>query len=378
MHFALVAGELSGDLLGAALIRALRARFPTARFSGVAGPQMRAEGCEAIASIDALSLMGIAEVLPALPRLLRLRAQLVARFTRERPDCVIGIDAPDFNLGLERRLRQRGLRTVHVVSPSVWAWRAGRVHGIVRSVDLLLCLLPFEPACYAGHALRAEFIGHPLADELQPGPAQPARQALGLPATGPLLAVLPGSRAGELKYLAAPFAQAVAALHRARPGLQVVSPLARPGLRAPLQAAMHRYAPDVPWTLVEGRAREAMQAADAVLLASGTATLECLLLGRPMVVGYRTNALTAWLLLRAGMLKTRHVSLPNLLCDAAVVPERLQDRLDPQRLADDLQALLEPGAARRAQLDAFDRVREVLKADAGARAADAIARLLGT
>lgn len=378
MRFALVAGELSGDLLGAALIRALRQRHPQARFYGVAGPRMIAEGCEAIASIETLSLMGIAEVLPALPRLFRLRAQLLRRFSADRPDCVIGIDAPDFNLGLERRLKQRGVRTAHVVSPTVWAWRAGRVRGIARSVDLMLCLLPFEPAFYSGHGVQAEFVGHPLADELQPGAPGPARQALGLASDGPLLAVLPGSRAGELRHLAAPFAQAAAALHRQRPDLRLVTPVAKPGLRPVLEAALRMHAPQVPWTLVDGCSREVMQAADAVLLASGTATLECLLLGRPMVVAYRTGTLTAWLLLKAGLLKTRHVSLPNLLCDAAVVPERLQDQAGPAQLAADLLPLLAPGAARQAQLQAFDRVRSVLRLDAAARAAAAIDRLLRT
>ena len=189
MQFALVAGEISGDILGAALIRALRQRYPAARFYGVAGPRMIAAGCEAIESIEALSLMGIAEVLPALPRLLRLRAQLVKRFAADRPDAVIGIDTPDFNLGLERRLRQRGLKTVHVVSPSVWAWRQGRVKGIARAVDLMLCLLPFEPAFYAGRSVQAAYIGHPLADELDDtmSPAV-ARSGLGITAEGPVVA----------------------------------------------------------------------------------------------------------------------------------------------------------------------------------------------
>ena len=180
MHFALIAGELSGDILGAALIRALRVRYPQARFSGVAGPRMLAEGCEAVESIEALSLMGIAEVLPAIPRLLKLRAALVERYVRERPDAVIGIDAPDFNLGLERRLRDRGLKTVHVVSPSIWAWRENRVHGIKKAVDLMLCLFPFETGIYGQHDVPAAYIGHPLADDLDDSVTSAAgRQALG-------------------------------------------------------------------------------------------------------------------------------------------------------------------------------------------------------
>jgi lipid-A-disaccharide synthase len=376
-RFALVAGELSGDILGAALVVALRQRFPDATCYGVTGPRMAAAGCASIASVDALSVMGLAEVLPALPRLFRLRRQLLERFTHDRPDVVIGIDAPDFNLGLERRLRERGLKTVHLVSPSIWAWRRGRVKGIARAVDLMLCLLPFEPRFYAAHGVRAEYIGHPLADELdsrQP-PAQ-ARAALGLAQDEKVVAVLPGSRGGELKYLAEPFARAAARLHARNPGLHVVTPVAKPELRGPLEAAIAAHAPNVPWTLLEGRSREAMRAADAVLLASGTATLECLLLGRPMVVAYRTSALTAWLMLKAGLLKTRHVSLPNLLSADPVVPELLQAAATPERLAAEVQTLLDDAGARQRQIAQFDAVHAELRRDAAQRAAQAIASLL--
>lgn len=377
MRFALVAGEISGDILGAAIIRALRERFPDATFYGVAGPRMIEAGCEPIESIEALSVMGIAEVVKVLPRLFALRAQLVERFANDEPDCVIGIDAPDFNLGLERRLRRRGLKTVHVVSPTVWAWRKGRIHGIAQSVNLMLCLFPFETQHYAGTGIRAAYIGHPLADQLDAGTAPaPARQALGLPPSQPLVAVLPGSRAGELAHLAVPFAKTVAWLHQRKPELRFVTPLAKPSLRAPLERAIAQHAPGVPWTLIDGRSREAMQAAEVVLIASGTATLECLLLGRPMVVGYRTAALTAWLMLKAGLLKTRHVSLPNLLCAQPLVPEYLQERLVPERLGEELLALLDDAWRRQRQLDQFDAVRRELKRDAAAQAAAAIKKLL--
>lgn len=377
MRIALVAGELSGDILGAALIGALRQRFPQARFYGVAGPRMVAAGCDAIESIEALSLMGIAEVLPALPRLFRLRAALVARFAQDRPDVVIGIDAPDFNLGLERRLRERGLKTVHVVSPSVWAWRQGRVKGIAKAVDLMLCLLPFEPKFYAGHGVRAEYIGHPLADELDDRvSAGEARAQLGLQEGGPVLAFLPGSRGGELKYLARPFAQAAALLHQRVPGLRVLTPLAKPKLRPVMQAAIAEFAPQVSWTLLDGQSREAMRAADAVLLASGTATLECLLLGRPMAVAYRTAALTAWLVLDLGLLKTPYVSLPNLLAAEPLVPELLQKQASPEALAQEMQKLLAEPARRSRQLEQFSAVRTELRRDGAALAAAAIANLL--
>lgn len=377
MRIALVAGEISGDILGAAILRALKSRFPQARFYGVAGPRMIAEGCEAIESIEALSLMGIAEVVPALPRLFRLRATLLERFAADRPDCVIGIDAPDFTLGLERRLRERGLRTVHVVSPSVWAWRQGRVKGIAKSVDLMLCLFPFEPKFYAEHAVPAEYIGHPLADQLDETvePAQ-ARGELGLAPEGSLVAVLPGSRGGEMKYLAAPFAQAVALLAAQHPGLRFVTPVAKPKLRQALLQAIATHAPRADWTVVDGRSRECMQAADAVLLASGTATLECLLLGRPMVVAYRTSALTAWLMLKLGLLKTRYVSLPNLLASEPTVTELLQHDATPDRIATEVGALLGDAGRRQRQLRAFDAVRLELRRNAAERAADAIAALL--
>jgi len=376
MHIALIAGELSGDLLGAALMTALKARFPEAQFSGVAGPRMLAAGCQPQAGIEALSLMGIAEVLPAIPRLVKLRAELVRHYVRERPDVVIGIDAPDFNLGLERRLREQGVKTVHVVSPSIWAWREGRIHGIKKAVDLMLCLFPFETAIYAEHGVPAAYIGHPLADELGDA-AAPAegRVALGL-SEAPTLAVLPGSRGGEVGKLAVPFAQTVARLAAEVPGLQVLTPVAKPGLKAAIEAAARAQAPGVPWTLLDGDSRRAMQAADAVLLASGTATLECLLLGRPMVVGYRISPITAFLVRRFGGLKINQAALPNLLCGRTVVPEFLQEVCTPEQLAPPLATLLREPAARAAQRAAFDAVRSELRRDAAAHAAEAIAKLL--
>ncbi|WP_293372133.1 lipid-A-disaccharide synthase [Nevskia sp.] len=377
MHFALIAGEASGDLLGGTLIPALKALFPDARFSGVTGPRMRAAGCETIASIDRLSVMGIAEVLPKLPDLFRLRAELVDRLSADRPDVVIGIDAPDFNLGLERRLRERGLTTVHLVSPTVWAWRQGRVKIIARSADLVLCLFPFEPKFYEGHGVRAEYVGHPLAEELaEPRSQAEARRALGVLANGPCLAVLPGSRGGELAKLAVPFAQTAALLAARLPGLSIVTPIAKPGLRPAMERAIAECAPGLDWKLVDGHSREAMRAADVVLLASGTATLECLLLDRPMVVGYRLAGFTAFLLQTLGMLKIRNVSLPNLLAAEAVVPEFLQQQLQPSAMADALQALLTDAAARDRQLSRFAAVRSELRRNAAQASAQAIAELI--
>jgi lipid-A-disaccharide synthase len=377
MRFALVAGEISGDILGAALIAALKRKFPQATFYGVAGPRMVAAGCVAIESIEALSLMGIAEVVQELPRLFKLRAQLVERFTRDKPDCVIGIDAPDFNLGLERRLKQRGLKTVHLVSPTVWAWRQGRVKSIAASVDLMLCLFPFEPKFYADHAVSATYVGHPLADELNDDVLQAdARRLLRMPESGYVVAILPGSRGGELKYLAEPFAQAAAWLHQRLPDVRFVTPIAKPKLRAQMQQVIAQHAPQVSWSLLDGQSREAMRSADAVLLASGTATLECLLLGRPMVVAYRVAALTASILRGLGMLKVDKVSLPNLLAAEAVVPEMLQEAVTPEALGQELYVLLRSTYMQQRQIEQFDAVRLELRRDSAALSADAIAKLL--
>lgn len=375
-RIALVAGELSGDLLGGALVRSLRCRFPHAHIYGVAGPRMVEAGCEAIESIEQLSVMGLAEVLPAVPRLLKLRARLVERFAADRPDVFIGLDAPDFNLGLAKRLRARGLRTVHVVSPTIWAWRPGRVKGIARAVDLMLCLFPFEPQHYEGSGVLARYIGHPLANELDDSVRpEAARAAIGLVGEGPLVAILPGSRGGELKYLAEPFARAAALLHDRIPGVRFVTPIAKPSLEAGLRAASSAHAPHCRWTLLQGQSREAMRAADVVLLASGTATLECLLLGRPMVVAYRASALTAWMMLDLGLLKSRYVSLPNLLAPEPTVTELLQNAASPEALANEVQALVEQPQRRGRQLAAFDAVRRELRCDAAEQAAQAIAEM---
>lgn len=376
MRFALIAGEASGDLLGGALLRALRARFPDAQFYGVTGPRMREAGCDSLDSIDRLSVMGLAEVLPKLPDILRLRGQLARRLAADRPDCVIGIDAPDFNLPLERKLREQGIPTVHVVSPTVWAWRPGRVKNIARAVDLILCLFPFETRFYAEHHVKAEYIGHPLAEELaDPASCADARRQLGLPG-GPCLAVLPGSRGGELKYLAEPFVQAAAWLARQLPELSFVVPLAKPALRPLFEQAIAAHAPGLRWTLVDGHSREAMRAADAVLVASGTATLECLLLERPMVVGYRVSAFSAWLVRSLRLFKIERVSLPNLLCQDAVVPEFLQEQVRAEELGPALLDLLQSPVARARQTVQFAAVQRELKRDAAASAAAAIARLL--
>jgi lipid-A-disaccharide synthase len=369
----LVAGESSGDNLGAGLIEALRARAPGARFVGVAGPRMQAAGCERIADSDELAVMGLFEVLHHLPRLVRLRARVRREMLALRPDVFVGIDAPEFNLGLAAPLHAAGVRTVQYVSPQVWAWRRGRAARMARFLDLVLCLLPFERGVYDDAGLRAIFVGHPLADQL---PLEPdrgaARRALGIPDGQRLVAVLPGSRAGEVYRLAGDFAGALAWIAERRPGLAFVAALAGEGTRAAFESALARRAPGVPVRVVLGQAQAALTAADVVLVASGTATLEALLCKRPMVVAYRLGALTAFLLRGLGLMKAPFFAQPNLLAGRAVVPELAQGEVTPERLGRALERWLdEPDAV--AELEAlFTAIHRQLRQDASAQAAEAV------
>jgi lipid-A-disaccharide synthase len=304
LRVGLVAGEHSGDTLGAALIAALRERVPHLECFGVAGPKMVAAGCQSWAGADELGVMGLAEVLSHLPRLLRLRGQLRRRFLAARPDVFVGIDAPEFNLGLARHLKAAGIRTVQYVSPQVWAWRQGRVRTIGAAVDLVLCLLPFETEFYAAHGVRAEFVGHPLADQIPlESDRAGARAALGLPAGAAVVALLPGSRMSEVSRLGAPFAAAARHLAAAAPEMRFIAPMASAATRESFARDIAQL-PGVPHIeLLDGQAQRALAAADGVIVASGTATLETLLTGRPMVVAYRVSAITAFLLRSLGLVK---------------------------------------------------------------------------
>ncbi|WP_370300068.1 lipid-A-disaccharide synthase [Abyssibacter sp.] len=375
MRIAIIAGEASGDILGAGLITALKQRVPNLEAFGVSGPRMEAAGCESLASIDVLSVMGLVEVLKEVPRLFRFRKQLIRQIVARKPDVVVGIDAPDFNLGLERRLRARGIKTVHYVSPSVWAWRQGRVKGIANSVDLMLTLLPFEAEFYRDSGVPVRFVGHPLADAIpeDPDPLE-ARAVLGLPASGRVLALLPGSRGSEIERLGLPFLDAAERLCAGIPDLHCVLPAANDKARTRIEALLEGR--NLPLTVVDGQAQTAMAASDVVLIASGTATLETLLVGRPMVVAYATNAFTAWLMLDAGLLKSPHVSLPNLLIDEPVVPELLQEAASVEMLTGVTRLLLTRPAYAQAQTRQFAAVREALRQDADSRAAEAVLELV--
>lgn len=367
---ALVAGEASGDILGSGLMRALKARHPHVRFIGVGGPLMEAEGLQSCFPMERLAVMGLVEVLGRLRELLKRRKDLIQTLIDEKPDVFIGIDAPDFTLAIELQLRKVGIKTVHYVSPSVWAWRQKRVLKIREGCDLMLTLLPFEARFYEEQGVPVRFVGHPLADTIPlDADRQAARTALGLP-QGPLVALMPGSRGGEVGRLGALFLDAAERVRQLVPGVRFVSPCANPARRAQLEQMLEGR--ELPVTLLDGQSHQALAACDAVLIASGTATLEALLYKRPMVVAYRLAPLTYWILKR--MVKSPYVSLPNLLAQRPLVPELLQDAATPEALAQALAPLVTEGAQ---QTEGFDRIHRTLRRDASNQAAEAVLALLG-
>ena len=366
-----LAGEPSGDLLGAGLMAALRARCPDVRFVGVGGPNMVAQGLHSLVPLQQLSVHGFVDPVLRLPSLLRVFLAVRRAVRDAGAHAFIGIDFNVFNLLLERSLRKAGTRTVHYVSPSVYAWRRGRVHRVARATDLLLTLFPFEPPLYAAAGARAVFVGHPLADELTAGAAGPARAALGIDGA-PLLALLPGSRRSEVRLMGATFVAAAAHLLETHPRAHFVVPCVNREVRAHMQACVAASEIAGRVTLLDGQSRLAMTAADAVLVKSGTGTLEALLLERPMVVAYRLGAITAAIVRR--LLRTPFVALPNILAGRRVVPELLQEDATPAALAAALAGVLAAPDASRA---ALREIAGTLRRDASARAADAVLALLG-
>ncbi len=378
LRIGITAGESSGDILGAGLIRAIRARVPDAQFEGIAGPEMIAAGCKPLAHAEALAIMGIAEILTHLPRLLWLRRRLRRHFLRQRPDVFIGIDAPDFNLSLEAGLHKAGIRTVHYVSPSIWAWRSRRVYTVGGATDLVLTLLPFEKALYEKHGFRAEFVGHPLADIAPRVPDRSGlRKSLHLPPEGQLVALLPGSRRTEVERLGPLFLDTAQWLAEELPELKFIIPAATPALSRLIKNQVRMLKPDLPVSVVEGHARDVLGAADVALIASGTATLEAMLWRCPMVVAYRVAASSYALVRGLGLLRVTHVSLPNLLAGRAVVAEFLQYRAIPYNLSTAILKLLRNQAERAAQLEAFAALSSMLQRGADQRAAEAVLELLG-
>lgn len=371
----LVAGETSGDILGAGLIRALRQHLPSVRFVGVAGPLMQAEGCEAWYEMEELAVMGIVEVVERLPRLLSIRRDLTRRFSDLRPDVFIGIDAPDFNITLEGRLKRRGLRTIHYVSPSVWAWRQKRVFKIGRATDNVLAFLPFEKAFYDRHQIPCQFIGHTLADAMPLDPDRLAARAhLGIDPGARCLALLPGSRRSEVDMLSADFLRTAVLLSQQFPGLEVLVPLVNAQRRQQFEAIHAEVAPRLRVHLLDGQARAAMVASDATLLASGTAALECMLAKCPMVVGYRMKPFTFWLAQK--LVKTDFVSLPNLLAGRELVKELLQQECVPDKLAAALTPLLNKDDYSDALKATFRELHQQIRCNADEQAAQAVLRLI--
>ncbi|MBS0318991.1 MAG: lipid-A-disaccharide synthase [Proteobacteria bacterium] len=368
----IVAGEASGDAIGAALIEGVRARCPGARFVGVAGPKMEAAGCEAWYSLEALAVRGFVEVIAHLPRLVRLRRELGARFLAERVPLFVGVDAPDFNLGLERWLKHRGVHTVHCVSPSVWAWRRERLQTIGRSVDRMLTLFPFEGKLYEDAGIRVDYIGHPLAQEAATlASRRRTRETLKLASSTPVFALLPGSRLSEIEMHAGLLIATARKILEVRPDACFQVPLVSRVTREAFSRALHTFgAEGLPVTLLYGHANDALQAADVALVASGTATLEAALARCPHVIYYRVSALTARIVERKLLLP--YVGLPNVLAGRFVVPELLQDAATPANLAQAALNLFDDSVTRRRMDTVFAGFARDLAVDTGALAAVAV------
>lgn len=376
---ALVAGEVSGDILGAGLIRQLKIHYPQARFIGIAGPRMLAEGCESLVDMEELSVMGLAEILKHLPRLLKIRNNVIQTMLREKPDVYIGIDAPDFNLGVELKLKANGIKTIHYVSPSVWAWRQNRIHKIAKATHQVLAFLPFEKAFYDKFNVPCRFVGHTMADAVPLKPNRiEARQHLNLDANQRYLAILVGSRGSEVAFLTEPFLQTALLLKQRFPDLQFLVPLVNEKRRAQFEAIKAQVAPNLAMHVIDGNARQVLIAADAALLASGTAALEAMLCKSPMVVGYKMKALTYCLAKR--LVKSKYISLPNLLADEMLVPEMIQEECTPALLAEKLAVYFSTEEAalehRRVLIQRFTELHRLIQCGADQQAAQAVIDLL--
>ena len=374
LRLGLVAGEASGDLLAGLLLSGVRQRWPALQAVGIGGPRMAAQGFDAWWPHERLSVFGYVDALGRLPELLRIRRQLAERLLKEPPAAFIGVDAPDFNFGLEKRLRAAGMKTLHFVCPSIWAWRGERVHKLAQAADHVLCLFPFEPALLHQHGIGATFVGHPLADHIPVEvPRAASRDTLGLAEGEQVVALLPGSRRSEIRYIAPAILEAAALMHRQRPALRFVMPVA-PGLRALVDPLVAAHAAGVPITLLDGRSHEALAACDVTLIASGTATLEAALFKRPMVITYRMAWLN-WQRMRR-MSYQPWFGLPNILSREFVVPELIQDRATPPELARETLAWLDNAPRAEALARRFTDLHLALRQDTARKAADAIAQVI--
>lgn len=376
---ALVAGEVSGDILGAGLINALKLHYPNARFIGVAGEKMKKAGCETLFEMEELSVMGLAEVLKHLPHLLKRRKQVIETMLEMKPDVFIGIDAPDFNLTVEEKLKANGIKTIHYVSPSVWAWRQNRVHKIKRATDLVLAFLPFEKAFYDKFDTPCRFIGHTMADAIALKPNRTeACEKLGLDESKRYVAILMGSRGSEIQFLAEPFLKTAQLLKEKHPDLEFLVPMVNEKRQAQLEEIKANIAPELELHILQGQARQAMIAAECTLLASGTAALEAMLCKSPMVVGYKMKPLTYWLAKK--LVKTDYISLPNLLANTPLVPEMIQEECNPDNLAWSLNHYLSNNIESLKQKNElkhrFTDLHKLIQCDADAQAAQAVVDVL--
>ena len=376
---ALVAGEVSGDILGAGLIRALKVKYPNAHFVGIAGERMIAEGCETLVDMEEIAVMGLAEIVKHLPRLLKIRKMVVETMSAQKPDIFIGIDAPEFNLYVEDKLKAQGIKTVHYVSPSVWAWRQKRIYKIARATDLVLAFLPFEKAFYDRFNVPCRFVGHTMADSI---PLKPNRHeacnVLNIDDKQRYMAILVGSRSAEVELLSTPFLQTALRLKEKFPDLKFLVPLINQKRRQQFEQFKARLAPDLDMILLDGNARQAMIAAEVTLLASGTAALECMLCKSPMVVGYRMKPLTYFL--AKHLVKTPYISLPNLLADEMLVPEMIQEDCTAEKLTEKLIPYLEQDESavqnRHVLIQRFTDLHQQIQCDADKQAAQAVIDLL--
>lgn len=376
LRIALVAGEASGDVLGASLIRALRQALPTAEFYGIAGPRMVAEGCLPLFAMEQLAVMGFVDVLAKLPTILSIRRKFIHLLLPNPPDIFIGIDAPDFNLPLEVKLKRAGIPVVHYVSPTIWAWRSGRIKQIKKGVDLMLTLFPFEVALYQRHDIVAFCVGHPLASELPHYTMTQAREALAIPQLAPVVALLPGSRHGELSYIAMPMLQAARRLWQQMPNLCFITPMVNTALAKQFEAYIQQYARDLPIKVVQQQSALVLAAADCAIVKSGTSTLQAMLLAIPQVVVFKMNRLNE-MILRL-LVKTKFIAFPNILAGKAIVPELLQAAAKPEAIADEVMNLLTQPEACQRQQQAYAEAAEGMHGDASLLACDAILALLST
>ncbi|MBN6711360.1 lipid-A-disaccharide synthase [Haemophilus haemoglobinophilus] len=375
----IVAGEVSGDILGAGLIRALKMQYPQARFIGIAGKNMLSEGCETLVDMEEIAVMGLAEIVKHLPRLLKIRRQTVQNLLEIKPDIFIGIDSPEFNLYVEEKLKAQGIKTIHYVSPSVWAWRQNRIHKIARATDLVLAFLPFEKAFYDRFNVPCRFVGHTMADaiDLQPDRLT-ACQQLNLDPKNRYVAILAGSRSSEVEFLTEPFLQTAQLIKQNFPEVQFLVPLVNEKRRKQFEQIKAKIAPHLDLIFLQGQARQAMIVAEATLLASGTAALECMLCKSPMVVGYKMKPFTYFLAKR--LVKTKYISLPNLLADEMLVPEMIQEDCSPEKLAEKLSVYLQQTESavqnRQDLIQRFTQLHQLIRCDADKQAAQAVIDLL--